>query len=390
MQFSKRLKPLDNEILTGYLMRLAKFNYWSISKTISLISKSQDIHSPNYHRIDIKPDDKIDVKQFSQYTGLDSETIYSMTFKPLEKKFVSSNVITRELLHSFIEFESRRFCPKCIQQYAQKKQTGIYKLIWQIKEFKLCEIHHIPLLSSCKTCGAIQPYVSEGLAEYSCYKCGKKLYHDIAEVEFPQSFIESQRKIFNQWTYLISNKTNGLLHIPEINYEVQMVLTLLYLLNKNNDKITDIPIETMDRTQVTNALAFIKYAQENYYLTPSMLFKYLGKTKYTIKDFFNTEIPKDFIDKLIQYLGINYEQLCNSGRKSTNKRMFNKVKPPKKDLRKKATAEKVEAAANYLLTHGQSLTYKNIAQKVGVSVQTIKNRYDLIEIINRIKQERGQ
>jgi hypothetical protein len=309
MRISKILKPVNEETLTTYLLRTAEANYYEMREFFALLGANPRVHFN--HRIDIKPKDNLDIIRVVGYTGQSYDALMSMTFYPLENKFVRSSIRTSfELLRELYDV-NRRFCPSCLMEFNENKQCGIYKRIWQITDISICDKHYTPLVSQCKFCGTKQPYIADSLVEYLCSNCGKELYYESE----PSALISSEQfNRISQWQTLISSEIAGLTDRPEIVYEVLIAITLLFLLQKSpKTEINDIPQEIIPKQELYRAFEFIKFGSD-YLLTPFMLLKYLNLIGLSVENFFNTKVPDWFIDKLLDYLKIDYGQLCYSER----------------------------------------------------------------------------
>ena len=130
MRFPKTIQPANEEILSMYLQRVAKAKYYNTRELF--IGFGVNPHSHINHRIDVAPKDFIDVSLAAQYTGQSIDALLSMSFYPLERKFVrSSHRTSFELLRELID-ANRRFCPTCLKEFDDNKRYGIYNRIWQI------------------------------------------------------------------------------------------------------------------------------------------------------------------------------------------------------------------------------------------------------------------
>jgi len=383
MSIPKVRKPVTGEILTTYIARTAQANYYKVREFFSGLGVNP--RGQFNHRIDIMPRDFIDFSLASEITGQSQDALLAMTFYPLERKFIRSSIRPSfELLRGLYDM-NRRFCPSCLMEFKKSDIPGVYKSIWQITDVSICDKHHTPLISHCKFCGAVQPYIDDSLADYHCNNCGKDLGYE-SEQCAPVSSEQLERA--RQWKALISNEIEGLADRPEIVYEVLITITLIFLLQNNSEAaINDIPQAIIPRGELNRAFRFIKSGND-YFLTPFMLLKYLNCINVSVEDFFNTKVPDWFIDKLLDYLKIDYGQLCYSER-NTNSQPNRRAQiiadiSPKKGRAVKATVADITYAANQLRKNNRPITYKNIAELAGISVRCIIKRPDIIEAIKEI------
>ena len=219
--------------------------------------------------------------------------------------------------------------------------------------------------------------------DYSCYNCGKKLYAQGS----PNFQISSEQLIKSkEWSILIGSDIEGLTGRSEVVYEVMITITLLYLLQKSSDApINDISQEIISRAELYRAFSFIKYGCD-YFLTPFMLLRYLNSIGLSVEDFCNTRVPDWFINKLLDFLKIDYSQLCYFGRKFERPKKPSIEESSKKGNVLKATVESVTNAARHLSDNNIPVTYKNIAELAGIKVRSIQRRPDFIKAIKDIKK----
>jgi len=384
MSIPKVQKPVTDEILTTYIARTAQANYYKVREFFAMLGVNP--RGQFNHRIDIRPRDFIDLSFASGLTGQSQDTLLALTFYPLERKFIRSSIRpTFEMLRGLYAI-NRRYCPLCLMEFEKRGMQGVYKSIWQITDVSICDKHKTPLITQCKFCGAVQPYIDDSLVAYHCKNCGKDLGYETEQCAQASS---EQLKRVSQWQALISNGIEGLADRPEIVYEVLITITLIFLLQKSKDAaINDIPQGIISRPELSRAFSLIKSGRD-YFLTPFMLLKYLNCINVSVEEFFNTKVPDWFIDKLLDYLKIDYGQLCYSERNTKsqpNRRAI--IRPdisPKKGRAVKATVADITYAANQLRKNNRPITYKNIAELAGISVRCINKRPDLIEAIKEIK-----
>jgi hypothetical protein len=96
------------------------------------------------------------------------QDLCNMTFTPIISKFVEPGKIGDgttyiSMISREIDRTVRWFCPKCI------KEQGYYKLLWQVKEIEICDIHLIKLEYICKSCNRPHLYVHKEIG--TCIYC---------------------------------------------------------------------------------------------------------------------------------------------------------------------------------------------------------------------------
>jgi hypothetical protein len=166
---SKRLtvrpKPQKGESLSSFLLRSSKDNgedLFNIFKFLFREETSTRFRTNRVHFIDILPSQIIKCKELSQLINLSIDEINKMTFTPVISKFVDSSNLEEEMLYMSmilrqIDGTNRWFCPECLNE------KGYYKLIWQVHDIKICDIHNVKLQKSCKFCKMSIPFTQKAL-----------------------------------------------------------------------------------------------------------------------------------------------------------------------------------------------------------------------------------
>ncbi len=257
--------------------------------------------------IDFLAQRHVDINAISAITGLSRDDICSITMIPAFKKFSPDYKNLKNPGHLILagrfEVEYRRFCPYCLGQ------NGIYKLLWQLSDIETCDVHHTPLLSECPECGEKQPYITDYLGALRCHKCMALLYRP-DELSAETKCLESQLYLYEQWRYLLDDKAKGLTPNPDMNYQIQMACTLLFLLH-DGYRGTHMHFRNLsgnDRKKIYN---YIKN-KDRAFFTPQRLIRYLSIAGLTVEQFFATDISSDFIEKLLRFLDIDKRALLKS------------------------------------------------------------------------------
>lgn len=438
------IRPISvkGESLSGYIMRTATENRTDI---FGLIRELKTTHWLNemtkYHQIDSNPYEKMDTNFIMQLTELKPDELSAMTYLPLYEKFIDESEYNinyfKSLLRNCVDLQHRRFCPDCLQQYSKQGKRGVYQLIWQVNDIKRCHIHHRPLTSICPNCGAIQPYITNWLGDYRCLECGGELFDVDNSSKDNVIFTSEDSWLYELWKYLLDSETKGMKKLPGSRFEVQMAITLLYFLNKNNNKGNAVIAPSMNKNERRKALLFIQNRDTNIFVTPYRLSTLLGKAHASVDDFFNTIVPEDFIELIMKRLDLspnklakledkktwekpvqhkkdmgdvkrlarNYIQQRPRWNKSlTNKEVYSNISVSDSSVttevniyisdlvkvynkqQKEEVYQKIEKTAIELLKYGCKCTYKNIAEKVGVHIDFIKRNKEIIKRINNIRE----
>lgn len=440
--FIYRPIPVKGESLSGYLMRTATNNYLDMFDVIRKFTSNRLKEIQKYHQIESNPEGKLSADLLEQYTGLKLNELYDMTFLPLYHKFIKekrTNIECRKsILNIHVEVQHRRFCPHCLQQYDIDNQRGVFQLIWQIKDIELCDIHHTPLMSTCPNCGIKQPYITNSLGNYTCFKCGAKLYVENKIYSYNSVLKGEQDRLYSDWVYLLDNETKDMEILPDLKYEVQMAITLLYVLQRKDfGNFEAIRIPLMKKEEKAKALSFIKKRDANLYVTPYRLIKILDRADVTLEDFFTSKVPKDYIELLAKHLDVKVEKLAyfekkkiykkhkshkidsqmikasvrkyiferpNSNKMLTNNEIYSSISISRSSVSSEVTSyisdtvkkynkqqkeiiyQDIEDLALMLTKAGKSFTYQDLADRVGVDVMFIKRNKDITRKIKSIRQ----
>lgn len=437
--FACRPIPVMGESLSGYLIRTAAHNCSDIFSLIREIKAAPKLNETVlYHQIDSNPK-KLDLNLVMNLTKLEPAQLFAMTYQPLFQKFIETDeldIAFKSILRNQTEVQYRRFCPACLQQYCSEGKRGVFKIIWQVKDIELCHIHQTPLTSICPKCGAKQRYITNELGDYICFECGEELFIN-NELNIGKSALnDCDNQVFQLWDYLFDSGTKGLIKTPGLKYEVQMAITLLYLLHKKDDKGRADLAPLMSKLERRKALLFIQNRDTNLFVTPYRLSTLLTRAGASANDFFDTIVPEDFIELITKRLdmgNIELERLeeknnrkqtvrhkwepehvktlvleylrqrPNSKVPVTNKEVYFNISVSNSSVsseigkevtkmvkeynkqQKEAIYKEIEQAAIALFSEGRIFTYKMLADKVGVHIMFIKRDKEIIRRINNLK-----
>ncbi|WP_447985440.1 TniQ family protein [Nitrospira sp. Nam74] len=79
--------------------------------------------------------------------------------------------------------DDRAWCPACLEQWNQSKQTFYEPLLWSCEAVTVCMVHRIPLQSQCPSCNKKLPIISSNAQIGFCNSCGAWLGQDIEQNE---------------------------------------------------------------------------------------------------------------------------------------------------------------------------------------------------------------
>ncbi|RAP22863.1 hypothetical protein C2W64_03422 [Brevibacillus laterosporus] len=230
-RFTVRPRMKEGESLTSYILRVAMancFDYMRILKIVNTKRNNKDIWRRTF-RFDVSADGRIDMFRLSKLLKITEFEIQSMTFMPLANKLIEEGYYTSEqiliALPKLIEINKRCFCPLCL------KEQGYYKLLWQVKEIDMCNIHLCRLQSSCQNCMKLQPYISENLAIMQCKYCHSRLTtQGIQKIE-DEKEINYQSDKYIKWNYMLNEKSRIAPRITGVSSDKIISYSILYAAN---------------------------------------------------------------------------------------------------------------------------------------------------------------
>lgn len=247
----------------------------------------------DYYLIDINPSIILNIDKICDMTLLSIKDISNMTFRNVLLKLFSYEEILEMHSSSFITnniYKKRRFCPECL------RLDGAYKLIWQIREIEICDIHNIKLESMCKCCSHEQPLVHHLIDRAICVKCGHSLF-DFEDIKFSMDYITKQLSMYEDWNYLLDPGTSIGATLPGLNKLQSMAAKLLYIAQGYENIYKYSSIKHIDNTYKKRLLRITKSSRS---LNPSIksALHLLRKVNMSLIEFSNLEIPVDFISSL--------------------------------------------------------------------------------------------
>lgn len=160
-----KLKPYDNESLSGFICRLSIANYVDLQTFLSYVGLSK------YEDLSYKLDDTKLVEALSIISGISIETLIKMTpayQRQLLKSKVDNNDVQKFVRNFYIIQRGKAFfCPRCL------KEKRFYRLNWLFQNKSICHIHNIKLIDRCEDCS--NKLSIEEVQSGVCKKCNRRL-----------------------------------------------------------------------------------------------------------------------------------------------------------------------------------------------------------------------
>lgn len=296
-KFTIRPKPEDGESLSGYIMRISEANcmkFWSLMGYIG-------IRSSNYaYPLDESPEKIISISNFINLLGLDEESILKMTFSNLFNQFyfnstLEDRLLKRSTVSDEIAKKNRLYCVSCL------RESGYYKLLWQVKEINMCKIHFTKLQSCCSLCGAEQPFISSALSTFLCYKCGSDISIQSESIIKDQNEINEQLKIIDDWSFLLSEKFLIDNSLYGYNKEKFLVIASFYLSQGMEALFDRRNISLFTSNEMTDYLRFIYGLNGGKCMSLKMILRLSRTFNIRLERVFSIDIPETYIDSLEAY-----------------------------------------------------------------------------------------
>ncbi|WP_162879201.1 TniQ family protein [Paraliobacillus quinghaiensis] len=297
-KFTVRPKPLEGESLTGYFMRLAKNNYLSLDEFFYIVKSDYKKSSRQLHITDTLPEKVMNIELLKKILKCCSSDIEKMSFTNVfylffnDKEEALSNY--RSVMPEMIEKEKRKFCSYCLEE------TGTYKLVWQLKDIQVCDIHQIKLQSKCPSCSNEQPYVSLELANYSCHFCHSPLTTPSIDTTYSDiALINDQLQKYQDWNFLMtSDITLSFENIPGLHKEKQLAISFIYLFTGKENTFDMKTIPKTERSYIRGLLRFLNNGGSRLKVTLRRLFRLIEHSKTSMREFSEMRVPESFIKSL--------------------------------------------------------------------------------------------
>lgn len=315
-KFTIRPKPQEGESLSGYIMRISELNctkFWCLMKHIGI--SNSVVSRP----LDISPEKIVNISNLTNLLGLDEESILKMTFSSLfnqlypnitpEDKQLKRNPVSDEIVKN-----KRFYCISCL------RESGYYKLLWQVKEIYICNIHFTKLQSCCSLCGTNQPLISSALSIFSCHKCGNPIYTQLESKIKDSDEINEQLKIIDDWLFLLNEKLLVNNNLYSYSKERFLVILSFYVAQGMEEIFDRGKISFFESGEVTDYLRFIYGLSGGKYISLKIILKLLRNFNISLETLFSINIPESYIASLEDYrnkfenkfTGVCLAPWCNS------------------------------------------------------------------------------
>lgn len=302
------VRPLikQDESLSGYIMRTANSLDVDPKDLLKHIYNENNFYYPkNINKIkqpflkiafslDVLPFRFLNKVGFCKMLDKYPEDIERMTFTNIFNKLnLSYNTNHRKyvaVLMGRVISDYRRFCPTCL------KEEGIYKLLWQVKEIEVCDIHKIKLQHICSKCGSKQKYYSQALAKHICYKCGHFLWNN----QQPDELCIERLKYYDDWRFLLDPKTAISKPIDGLDNERALAILCLYVMKNQEKYFPRKNVRFFHERTVADMVRFIEGKDEIRKPTFSTVFKIIRKIEMQLVEFSKIIVPNTYVYSLIK------------------------------------------------------------------------------------------
>jgi hypothetical protein len=292
--FTIRPKFVDGEALSSYIYRILDLNEENPRHFNQFVNKryqSYVIEGRDTHHFDIFPERLFDIKQISNLTTLSKEELEDMTLAPLLRKYTDSpSENWQYIARGLFETKYREFCPVCL------RKSNVYKLLWQIDDIKLCDIHGIKLQRECPVCKSVQPYAWNGMAKGLCFNCGSKLYNFISD-QVDLDTVIHQTKIYENWNLLL-DKEEKFPVINGLSKEKVMAICTLYIAQNFSTRFNYREVKYLKNHSLNGFVRLINNKNYSFKVALEQLLYVLKRRDIDVRSFLATSIPNTYIKTL--------------------------------------------------------------------------------------------
>ena len=284
--------PYPGECLSGYLLRLAELNgytilwdmvgdlfpMWKAPQQIGMLKWEYPLE--NWGRIPLR-------------TGLSCAELTRLTVASWVEKFRTPIDITRSnymspghALHGILNPNSR-ICSLCLQS------QPYLRLIWRLLPVTVCLEHGCFLEEKCSGCGAVLIPVGQDHRHLRCPACGTDL-RSLPAVMAPQDMLNSQRRRQGEFQFLLDPETILAKADEDSAYDPAHALGLKFRYIRHLAKASTKAMAKKANLSTT-ALESIEQGDRTalpHYLT------YLESIHMSWKEFAMLEIPGEFLREL--------------------------------------------------------------------------------------------
>ncbi|USK44094.1 TniQ family protein [Cytobacillus oceanisediminis] len=302
MTRSLGIRPLimHGESLTSYLLRACKANHILYNALIKSCSDIKSIYVHTYGLIDILPHKYVNLVDLCSYLGLSNKSLKLMTMTNLLEKFcgeITTDNVERYINKVFRLFDTkyRRYCPYCL------KVNPTFKLIWQIKDIEICEIHNEKLLSFCIKCGEKIKYISKSLIYLCCDNCNGSLITRYSSInKLDATYIDNQKRLINIYNKLLFCKQDLAPKYDGFTNEQSIVINILFLTQDSSKlgKFQQKNGKILTRTHLIKLRDFVRGCNYTNGITVNTVVEVLYKLKKDVTDLYKVRVSTLFLNSL--------------------------------------------------------------------------------------------
>ncbi|WP_078543088.1 TniQ family protein [Litchfieldia alkalitelluris] len=294
------LRPdiIEGESISSYLLRLANINKINIAQLFRLVrNEKKYIKVGSYvEKLDFYPKDIIKIENFVSITNLPINLIDHHSFSSTIIKWFGDKA-GKIIFLKETEVKNRKFCLSCLVE------TGAYKLLWQVKEIRLCNKHLTKLKSKCDKCGHALPYVNENIALFKCCNCSALLLEQEEQIETNSFVIESQLQCYKDWKLIQTLSSSP--KFNSINHR-KLAAQVLYIADNNRIKLK--------KHQMRRLRNIVKGKSDDR-VTLNLLFSVLRNVGINLEEIIDIEVPISYLRPLfrtnVSKLGRCLSPWCN-------------------------------------------------------------------------------
>ncbi|MDC3414769.1 TniQ family protein [Terrihalobacillus insolitus] len=288
---SIRTKPLEGELLSSFLIRLANENGQDFLKFVNNFKKSSSyyLQRADIDFIDFAPLSLLDIDSLVKISDIEKVEIINGSFLKLVKKFQQENYSNARNFSDLLRSELY-YCPLCLIE------NNCYRIIWKIKNVNVCLNHSTILLTNCWNCEQVI-YYRELSTIGNCPHCGVNLKEgNNIEVNYN----ELNESSIRSWEFLLSNKVENI-------QSQQLAKKLLFLLNHQKSELDRVLVSENlnEHTSLPTLLQHVRGTkkQQNH-LHLEIVLNILSDLHMDFKQLIEVEVPADFEDSLNKKLKI--------------------------------------------------------------------------------------
>lgn len=280
----------EGESLFSYLSRTAHNNGISLLLLLNMIRKNEKylLHKGDIRRIDYYPQSIFDLHKLIKLTGLTQSNVYESSFTNVLHVFgYDSHAEKARLMRNMLR-ETLHYCTQCLGE-------GLgYNLMWKVVGVDCCLLHNQRLLNGCLHCKQEIGYY-DIITIDRCPHCDQSLTGILPDYQGQVENWELQQSF--------QTNLNLLIRGTNLRFDSQdLAQKLLYSMNKFKPVYQSSTIrESLDGYSLTHLLQHARKTMKTS-RNISLLFvlKTLHSQSIDLNSFFAMEIPRTFIDSLLE------------------------------------------------------------------------------------------